>query len=59
MTDRPIVHGTVPRARDADCEELLVWTERWYRDRYLLGAVQIVGFFAVPRTNLPMTPPGA
>ena len=29
-----IVHGTVPRAR----EELLVWTERHDRERYLLGA---------------------
>ena len=29
-----IVHGTVPRAR----EELLAWTERYYRERYLLGA---------------------
>ena len=28
-----LVHGTVPQAR----EELLVWTERYYRDRYLLG----------------------
>ena len=33
-----IVHGTVPRAREAGREELLVWTERYYRDRYLLGA---------------------
>ena len=32
-----IVHGTVPRAREGDREELLVWTERYYRDRYLLG----------------------
>ena len=32
-----IVHGTVPRAREAGREELLVWTERYYRDRYLLG----------------------
>ena len=29
-----IVHCTVPRAR----EELLVWTEQYYRARYLLGA---------------------
>ena len=33
-----IVHGIVPRAREAGREELLVWTERYYRDRYLLGA---------------------
>ena len=33
-----IVHGTLPRAREAGREELLVWTERHYRDRYLLGA---------------------
>ena len=33
-----IVHGTVPRAREAGREELLVWTERYYRDRYLFGA---------------------
>ena len=33
-----IVHGTVPRTREAGREELLVWTERFYRDRYLLGA---------------------
>ena len=33
-----IVHGTVPRVREAGREELLVWTERYYRDRYLLGA---------------------
>ena len=33
-----IVHGTVPRTREAGREELLVWTERYYRDRYLLGA---------------------
>ena len=33
-----IVDGTVPRAREAGREELLVWTERYYRDRYLLGA---------------------
>ena len=33
-----IVHGTAPRAREAGGEELLVWTERYYRDRYLLGA---------------------
>ena len=32
------MHGTVPRAREAGREELLVWTERHYRDRYLLGA---------------------
>ena len=32
-----IVHGTVLRAREAGREELLVWTERYYRDRYLLG----------------------
>ena len=29
-----IVHGTGPRAREAGREELLVWTERYYRDRY-------------------------
>ena len=33
-----IVHGTVPRAREAVRAALLVWTERYYRDRYLLGA---------------------
>ena len=33
-----IVHGTVPRAREVWRGELLVWTERYYRDRYLLGA---------------------
>ena len=33
-----IVHGAVPRAREAGREERLVWTERYYRDRYLLGA---------------------
>ena len=33
-----IVHGTVPRVREAGRAELLVWTERYYRDRYLLGA---------------------
>ena len=33
-----IVHGTVPRAREAGRKELLVWTERYYRDRCLPGA---------------------
>ena len=33
-----IVHGTVPRAREAGRGELLVGTERYYRARYLLGA---------------------
>ena len=32
-----LVFGTVPRAREAWRGELLVWTERYYRDRYLLG----------------------
>ena len=33
-----LVHGTVPRAREAGLKELLVWTERYYRDLYLGGA---------------------
>ena len=33
-----IVHGTVPRAREVWRGELLVWNERYYRDRYLGGA---------------------
>ena len=33
-----LVHGTVPRAREAGLEELLVWTERYYRDLYFGGA---------------------
>ena len=31
------MHGTVPRAREVNREELLVWTERDYRERFLLG----------------------
>ena len=31
-----IVHGTVPQVREAGREELLVWTECYYRNRYLL-----------------------
>ena len=33
-----IVFGTVPRAREATKDDLLVWTERHYRDLYLAGA---------------------
>ena len=33
-----IVHGTVPRAREVWRGELLVWNERYYRDRYLGSA---------------------
>ena len=33
-----IVHGTVPRAREVWGGELLVWHERYYRDRFLGGA---------------------
>ena len=33
-----IVHGTVPRAREVWRGELLVWNERYYRDRFLGGA---------------------
>ena len=33
-----IVHGTVPQAREVWRSELLVWTEDYYRHRYLLGA---------------------
>ena len=33
-----IVHGTVPRAREVWRGELLVWNERYYRERYLGGA---------------------
>ena len=32
-----VVHGTVPRAHEAWRGELLVWNERYYRDRYLAG----------------------
>ena len=32
-----IVHGIVPRAREVWRGELLVWNERYYRDRYLGG----------------------
>ena len=32
------VHGTVPRAREVWRGELLVWNERYYRDRFLGGA---------------------
>ena len=32
-----IVYGTVPRAREVTKDELLVWTERYYRDLYLAG----------------------
>ena len=32
-----IVYGTVPRAREVPRDELLVWTERYYRDLYLAG----------------------
>ena len=33
-----LVHGIVPRAREASRDEILVWEERYYRVRYLLGA---------------------
>ena len=33
-----IAHGTVPRAREGWRGGLLVWNERYYRDRYLGGA---------------------
>ena len=33
-----LVHGTVPRAREAGRAELLVWTKHYYRDLYLGGA---------------------
>ena len=33
-----IVHGTVPSAREVWRGELLVWNERYYRDRFLGGA---------------------
>ena len=33
-----IVHGNVPRVREVWREELLVWNERYYRDRFLGGA---------------------
>ena len=33
-----LVHGTVARAREVWRGELLVWNERYYRDRYLGGA---------------------
>ena len=33
-----IVHGTVPRAREAWRSELLAWTEDYYRNGYLPGA---------------------
>ena len=32
-----IVRATVPRAAEVCCGELLAWTERHYRERYLLG----------------------
>lgn len=32
-----IVRDTVPRAGEVWCGELLVWTESYYRERYLLG----------------------
>ena len=32
-----IVYGTVPRAREVTKDDLLVWTERYYRDLYLGG----------------------
>ena len=32
-----IVRGTVPRAAEVWRGELLAWTERYYRQRYLLG----------------------
>ena len=32
-----IVHGTVPRAREVWRGELLVWNERYYRERHLGG----------------------
>ena len=32
-----IVYGPVPRAREVTKDDLLVWTERYYRDLYLAG----------------------
>ena len=32
-----IVHGTVPRAHECAFGELLVWSERFYRERFLMG----------------------
>ena len=32
-----IVAGTVPAAHEASRDELLVWPQRFYRERYLFG----------------------
>ena len=42
-----IVRGTVPRAAEVGRGELLVWTERYYRQRYLLGGDFPAGWTAL------------
>ena len=39
-----IVRGTVPRAAEVPRGECLVWTERWYRERYCLGGPMPAGW---------------
>ena len=41
------MRGTVPRAAEVGRGELLVWTERYYRQRYLPGGDFPAGWTAL------------